>query len=124
MPRSEMLLGEARKAIKSMTKNTPQVQLAREKDGNATWVPGVLLGLGAGVVAGLLLAPQKGEQTRTLVQDTWTEYSKDLPQRTSSALNSARSIADRFMGTTPRRAQKTRKRVRKQVSARKEELSS
>ena len=63
---------------------------------------GLLLGFGLGVAAGLLLAPQSGEDTRSqlgeqgiMLRDRSTGLSGDLRARANDALNQGREIYQR-----------------------------
>jgi len=63
---------------------------------------GLLVGLGLGVVAGLLLAPQSGEDTRSqigeqgiMLRDRSAGVSNDLRARANDALSQGRDIYQR-----------------------------
>jgi gas vesicle protein len=63
---------------------------------------GLLLGFGLGVAAGLLLAPQSGEDTRTqigeqgiMLRDRGTGVSSDLRARANDAVTQGREIYQR-----------------------------
>jgi len=114
MPRSEMLMEGARKTLENIAKQAQQVQVRREERAPWGWLPGVLLGLTAGVTAGLLLAPQRGEQTRALVQERLTEYTKELPERTSGAFQMARDLSDRIMHMFYSEERRARERAKKE----------
>lgn len=111
MARSEKIVGSARKTLGDLTKRATQVQIRREEGSRWGWLPGVLLGITAGITAGLLFAPQKGEQTRTVVQKTWMGATKDLPERTSGFMQNAQSLGSRitemFQGEQPRMRRRT-----------------
>jgi len=75
---------------------------------------GLLVGFGLGVAAGLLLAPQSGEDTRTqigeqgiMLRDRGLGVSSDLRTRANSALEQGREIYQRSkeeLGTAYTRA--------------------
>ena len=56
---------------------------------------GLLLALIIGVVAGLLLAPRKGEETRQLLRKKAMEARDKMKQRMTSPVKSAQQAADK-----------------------------
>ncbi len=60
------------------------------KTGPNKFAAGLLLGAVAGAVAGLLLAPQTGSETRRMVRERSGEYMGAARQRGGSYLGSAR----------------------------------
>ncbi len=80
------------------------------------WLPGLFLGLTAGVVAGLLFAPQRGDQTRTLVRERWTEYTKDVPEATGEMMHTARELGGRVTSMVSTQMMKARGRVTEEPS--------
>ena len=66
---------------------------------------GLLVGLGLGIAAGLLLAPQSGEDTRTqlteqgiMLRDRGLGVSDDLRARANDAVDQGREIYQRTKG--------------------------
>jgi gas vesicle protein len=98
MARSEKIVGTARKTLDDLTKRASQVQMRREERSMWRWLPGLLLGITAGITAGLLFAPQKGDQTRTVVQKTWMDATKNMPERTGGFMHMAQGLGQRVTG--------------------------
>lgn len=84
----------------------------------SSWGLGVtmlLIGLGAGALTALLLAPRSGKQTRKMLRrkyedavDTFSERAEDLRERGSDLLDRARDLA----GNVTDAADEARSRVR------------
>jgi len=58
-------------------------------------LPFFFLGLGLGVAAGLLLAPQSGEETRNLIKNRADEGKDFLKQRSDEFIDSASDVLQR-----------------------------
>jgi gas vesicle protein len=54
-----------------------------EKDGSSTFVAGLGIGVGAGVLIGLLLAPKSGSETRHVIRKSATEGEEFLEKRSA-----------------------------------------
>ncbi len=55
---------------------------------------GFLIGVSAGVVAGMLLAPRTGEDTRRMITDRTTDFSDDLEKKLSIAVDKLSAYTD------------------------------
>jgi gas vesicle protein len=95
---SEALRDNARKTLGTFTKNAPRVQIGTEQRSNMGWFPGILLGITAGLVLGFLMAPARGEDTRTQVAKRVGDYTKELPERTTGISATVRSASQMIMG--------------------------
>jgi gas vesicle protein len=67
-------------------------------DNNQKVVLGVFLGMVAGAVAGILLAPQAGDATRRAIADTARGYSDDLGAQLNKAVTQLTAYAEKVQG--------------------------
>lgn len=57
-------------------------------------------GMAAGVALGVLLAPEKGEETRSKITDATSKISNDLREKVLEGINKIRSKKDDYAQTT------------------------
>lgn len=57
-------------------------------------------GMAAGVALGVLLAPEKGEETRHKITDATSKISNDLREKVLEGINKIRSKKDDYAQTT------------------------
>lgn len=57
-------------------------------------------GIAAGVALGVLLAPEKGEETRSKITDATSKISNDLREKVLEGINKIRSKKDGYAQTT------------------------
>lgn len=116
LPRMLLLAGLVWSAAANLVQGIQERQRP-EQPAARRWLPGLFLGLATGVVAGLLFAPQKGDQTRTFVRERWTEYTKDLPEATSEMMESARELGGRVTSVISTQMTRARGRATEERSA-------
>ena len=68
-------------------------------DSNQKAILGFLLGITAGAVAGLLLAPSSGEETRKKLTDKAKGYKDELNGQINSAISKLNTYTDQVKGT-------------------------
>jgi gas vesicle protein len=70
----------------------------RNMDSNQKAILGFLLGITAGAVAGLLLAPSSGEETRKKLTDKAKGYKDELNGQINSAISKLNTYTDQVKG--------------------------
>ena len=73
----------------------------KDKDNSGKIILSLLIGITAGAVAGLLLAPETGEDTRTSLKDSASKLGDDLNkwlQKSQQTLDSAKASAANVVG--------------------------
>ena len=66
-------------------------------------LPGILIGLAAGVVLGMLVAPEKGKATRKRISNDTDSFFKDLQDQLQSGIDSVKSQYNDFVETSASR---------------------
>ncbi len=66
-------------------------------------LPGILIGLAAGVVLGMLVAPEKGKATRKRISNDADSFFKDLQDQLQSGIDSVKSQYNDFVETSASR---------------------
>lgn len=67
-------------------------------DKNQKVVLGFILGVAAGAVAGILLAPESGEETRRKISDKAKNYKDDLSGQINSAISKLSAYVEKVQG--------------------------
>ena len=67
-------------------------------------LPGVLLGIAAGVIVGVLLAPQSGKKTRKGLASDADNFFSDLQNQFQDGLESVRNQCNDYVGTAADKA--------------------
>lgn len=67
-------------------------------DKNQKVVLGFILGVAAGAIAGILLAPESGEETRRKISDKAKNYKDDLSGQINSAINKLSAYVEKVQG--------------------------
>lgn len=67
------------------------------KDNSGKIMLALLAGASAGVIAGLLMAPDTGEQTRTGIKKWASKLSKDLEKNLQSGLDEIKNMSNEAM---------------------------
>lgn len=67
-------------------------------------LPGILIGLAAGVVLGLLVAPQKGKATRERIAGDADSFFKDLQDQLQSGIDNIKSQYNDFVESSATQA--------------------
>ncbi len=75
-------------------------------DSNQKAILGFILGITAGAVAGLLLAPSSGEETRKKLTDKAKGYKDELNGQINTAINKLSTYADQVRGAATEAADK------------------
>lgn len=63
-------------------------------------LPGILIGLAAGVVLGVLLAPDKGKSTRKRISNDADSFFKDLQDQLQSGIETIKEQYTEFVQTS------------------------
>jgi len=66
-------------------------------------LPGILIGLAAGVVLGMLVAPEKGKSTRKRVSNETDSFFKDLQDQLQSGIDNIKTQYNDFVETSASR---------------------
>ena len=67
-------------------------------DNNQKALLGLILGITAGAVAGILLAPDSGTETRRKIADKANGYKDDLTGQINSAINKLSAYVEKVQG--------------------------
>jgi gas vesicle protein len=62
-------------------------------------LPGILVGIAAGVIVGVLLAPQSGKKTRKGIKSETDNFFSDLQDQLQSGLDSIRNQYNEYVET-------------------------
>jgi gas vesicle protein len=88
--------------------------MASEENDFGAFVIGFVIGGLVGAATALLLAPQSGEETRTIILDKSTEVTTKATESATKAMQDARMRAEDFAATAKERAQSLQKREKEQ----------
>lgn len=78
-------------------------------------LPGILLGLAIGAVAGLLLAPQSGKKTRKRVTSESDSFFKDLQDQLQTGLENIKSQYNDYVDTAASKTQEVTKEAKRRA---------
>jgi gas vesicle protein len=67
-------------------------------------LPGILIGLAAGVVLGVLVAPDKGKSTRKRISSDTDSFFKDLQDQLQEGIENIKGQYNEFVETSASRA--------------------
>ena len=84
--------------------------MANEDNDFGAFVIGFMIGGLVGAATALLLAPQSGEETRTIILDKSTEVKTKASESATKAMQDARVRAEDFAATAKERAQSVQKK--------------
>ena len=84
--------------------------MASEDNDFGAFVIGFMIGGLVGAATALLLAPQSGEETRTIILDKSTEVKTKASESATKAMQDARVRAEDFAATAKERAQSVQKK--------------
>lgn len=78
-------------------------------------LPGILIGLAAGAVLGLLLAPQSGKKTRRRINHDSESFFKNLQDQLQEGLESIKGQYNDMVDTTSTRTQDAIKEAKRRA---------
>ena len=67
-------------------------------------LPGILIGLAAGIMLGMLVAPEKGKATRKRISNDTDSFFKDLQGQLQSGIDNIKSQYNDFVETSVTRS--------------------
>lgn len=68
-------------------------------------LPGLLIGLAAGTILGILMAPSSGKDTRQRISDDTDKFFKDLQDQLQTGLDNIKNQYNDLVGSGTSRAQ-------------------
>ena len=68
-------------------------------------LPGILLGLAAGAIVGLLLAPESGKKTRKRISSESDSFFKDLQDQLQTGLENIKNQYNEYVDTAASKTQ-------------------
>lgn len=78
-------------------------------------LPGILIGLAAGVLLGILVAPDKGRSTRKRISTDADSFFKDLQDQLQEGLETIKGQYNEFVETSASRAKDATSRVERRT---------
>ena len=78
-------------------------------------LPGILLGLAAGVVVGVLLAPQSGKKTRKGLSSDTDSFFKNLQDQLQDGLENIRSQYNNYVDTATSKTKNAASEIKRQT---------
>jgi gas vesicle protein len=69
------------------------------KNSTCNFITGILVGAAAGVIAGILYAPDKGTETRRKIRENADNLNKDLKTKFEEIQKQVNETLDQFKGT-------------------------